>query len=230
MLKTVSASSALRLNEVQVLLSHIVANELAPPQIEPASVAILRGMFYVHLYGYFEYSINKAVESLLINISSKSIKYNELDHIFYAAALDAKFTSCESPGKRRAKWERRKNLLETQVSNGEVNIPDTMFSYDLQNIWTETLVYIFNVLGINIYPLPDKAYSGYIDELVDKRNAVAHGRESPALIGIKRCAELQKILNVANETVAHVIACFEAYVSNLEMIKADHRASYASAR
>ena len=67
MFATQRRESSIRMNELRGLLDVIKLQESSDPQIpDPAEVLILRGLFYVHLYAVFEFSVNQAVQRFLV--------------------------------------------------------------------------------------------------------------------------------------------------------------------
>lgn len=66
-----------------------------------------------------------------------------------------------------------------------------------------------------------------MNELVDKRNAIAHGRDSAASIGEKyRCDELRKRLRDCQALTFDLIARLEAYFDDQEFIRPDNKGSH----
>lgn len=228
MLASASTSATLRFNEVRILLNDITSREVPPPSADVDTVMILRGLFYVHLYGAFEYSINNAVQLYLQSISSANVPYLHLEQMFYSVALDGRFMSILDR-KASGKWDGRRALLVQQRSNDLCGLSDTLFSYDLQNIWYKTLVELFQSLGIDRHVLPNVRYRGYIDEVVEKRNAIAHGRESPLSVGTVRSADLEKRYDAISTTAAYLIGCLASHLNGREFIDPAHRAAYISA-
>lgn len=219
---SISQSSTARFNEVRALLTEIRAQEVAPPTTEPDIVAILRGLFFVNLYGAFEFSVTEAVQILLQEITRAQIPFSQLEHLFYAVALDSKFSAISDSG-RKKRWAVRRDLLSQQTSGIACGMNDTVFHSDLQNIWFETLSTLFESLCISESVLPEPRLRGYIDEVMERRNAVAHGRESPASVGRIRSNELELRLEAISRTATHIIFCFDRYLNNRDFIASAHR-------
>jgi len=219
---SVSQSSTLRFNEVRALLTEIRSRETIPPAPETEIVSTLRGLFFVNLYGAFEFSITEAVQTLLQEITRACIPYSQFEPLFHAVALDGKFSAISDAG-RKKKWKARRELLSQQVSATVCGLNDTAFHHDLQNIWFETLSMLFDALCIAEPVVPEARLRGYIDEVVDRRNAVAHGRESPALIGRIRSTELELRLDAISQTATHVILCFDKHLANRGFVTLTYR-------
>lgn len=56
---------------------------------------------------------------------------------------------------------------------------------------------------------------GRVDELVENRNAIAHGRKSPAVIGGRYSSgDLEKRYRDIDELCIYIIDAFESYLNN----------------
>lgn len=197
-----------------------------PLQADTAEVLVLRGLFYVHLYATLEYSVNQAVERLLHAITDLKIKTAHFEPIFLSVALDPEFSSFSDSGKNN-RWSKRISFLKKQSSADEAALNLGIFSIYLQNIWKENLLQIFECLFINAPIVPDPALGLYIDEIVNKRNAVAHGRESPARVGVgTRSSDLHIRLDAVSRIITHLIHCFEKHLTELNFVREDQRAQY----
>lgn len=223
----------LRLAEVQRILAHtkkLEAVALAESDsVNAENAATIRGLFYVHLYGALEYSISLGVQVLLQEISKLSVPYCELEYLLHAVALDDLFRSLSDPG-LKAKWEKRRELLRRQASAEQCVLNDTLFQDQLQNIWYETLRSIFANLCIQGDPVPEKRMIGYIDEIVEKRNEIAHGRQSAHAIGRQITSkDLNDRLDVITKVVNHVVAAFDDLLESRKFVNSPHRAKYFGA-
>ena len=222
------SASLLRFHELRSLLTFIRANESPDPMTTPddRSVATVRGLFVVNLYGAYEYSVNLAVERLLDLISSKSVAALHLEVCVHSVACDAEFDSLRSVGELK-QWQRRLTLVRRQASPDPVVIPGSVFYQFLQNIRVASLEQVFDCLGVSASPVPDPRFRGYLDEVVEKRNQVAHGRESPydAASGM-RSPELERRLEAISKTCDHVFDSFEAHLASKAYVQQPHRHLY----
>lgn len=227
MLAIYRLNSASRINEVRKMLDVIKHMESSDPLAPDSNeVLILRGLYYVHLYGAFEHSVNQGVQAVLGNITSSKVKINHIEHILYSVVLDPQFNSYKDSGVD-AKWEKRIKLLNKIKSDSECKISDAVFSFFLQNIWHKSLEQVFECLCIPFPCVPENRLIGYIDEIVNKRNAVAHGRECAADVGAgTRSPELQIRHDAIVQVINHIYDCFENYLIGKHYISEAHRANY----
>lgn len=219
--------STARLKEVRTTLELIKRNESKDPLIgDELEVVLLRGLFYVHLYGAFEYSINICAQGALRTVGSSGAKYSELGHRFYSVALDDRFKSISTLGSSKG-WPKRFELLDLQFSDTNCHINDSVFYYELQNIWPETLDDLFACFHISEDWCPDKSYRPYLKEIVEKRNQVAHGRESAETIGRgTRSPDLEKRFDAISMIVANIFDSMDTYLNEFGFVHAAHRAAY----
>lgn len=217
-----------RLTEVRQLLETIKAFESTDPlQPDGTEALILRGLFYVHLYATLEHTVNQAVEKLLNAVSALDVKMAHFEPIFLSVALDPEFTSFGDTGKNR-RWAKRIVFLEKQTSLDDAKLNTSIFSMALQNIWKQDLVDVFACLYIKEPIVPEETLIHYIDEIVNKRNEIAHGRQSPVIVGRgTRSPDLLIRLDAVSRIIIHVIDCFEKHLKDLNFIRVEDRAHYS---
>lgn len=155
----VSKSTDARLAEVRKLLAHIKRLEFAAANdhdpVSGETAAILRGMFFVHLYGALEYAVSLSVQVLLQEITRLAISYSHFQHLVFAVALDPEFKSIVDAG-WNSKLEKRRLLLQKQLSAGTCALNDTVFHDQLQNVGP-----IHWIKSSNIYASPQTASQRY---------------------------------------------------------------------
>lgn len=218
-----------RLTEVRQLLETIKSlesTELLRP--DSTEVLILRGLFYVHLYATFEHSVTEAVERLRCVFNELKIKTIHLEPVFLSVSLDAHFNSFRDPGVKNS-WTKRIDFLRMQSSINEAVLSDSVFSSSLQNVWKKDLQQIFACLFINEPIVPNSSCTPYIDEIVGKRNRVAHGRDSPVTVGYgTRSNELHLRLDAISQIITHLIQCFERHLTELNFVREEQRVNYSN--
>lgn len=211
MLTAVRSESVRRLSEARTLLSYIRTIEVPPPDQEPDIVYTLRGLCYVNLYAAWEYSIENAIQTALRTINLKNELKKNFVHSTLSWVLHSEFTSLAMVGPEK-RWKKRDELLKAMHSSTNATINDSVFSSELQNIWPYVLEDIIAYLGISDNAIPEAPFKGYINEVVDKRNAIAHGRMSPKEVGITRAPELEKRYEAIEKTISHIFWILETHV------------------
>ncbi|HEK3479629.1 TPA: hypothetical protein SMW11_001400 [Pseudomonas aeruginosa] len=215
-----------RLAEVFVLMELITGAEANPPQPDSAEIKILRGLFYVHLYAALEFCVNKGVSRYLQELDGLNVVLSHFEARALTVALANKFSSLRGVGEDK-RWSKSLELILAQSSGEIEKINDGLFGLYLQNVWPEKLEILFSCLGIDSPIVPDISYKLYLEEIVDRRNAIAHGRDSAMGVGTaRRSQELQTRLTAVNDTCFYILDCLEEHCRNKGSIQAAHREKY----
>lgn len=222
----VRALSRERLMEVQQLLNHIVFLEPDDAIIpHPSEVKILRGFFYVHLYAALEKSINEAVQLTLRLIASHNIpaRHYELSFgsVFTRGRLQA-FKSCSF----KSYNENALSIFSCLDSSDTMKIDEAQFSDTLMNVWTNSILEVFKSFGIIGFEVEPRVRTT-IDELVENRNKVAHGRESALVVGERhRSNILRDKYSITTSFIDAVIISLEGFYNSRSFLKESERHAY----
>lgn len=220
----VRANSRERFSEVHINLSYIESiepNAEATPEIK-----IMRGLYYVHLYSVLEKSLNETIEQTLLLIKSKNIKNRHFSTLFNVISLNSKMQSFKQCGYKEY-FDRSSDIFEGVDSESIFDISNTIFSQNLQNIWYKTIQDTIRSFGATPI-LVEPRVRLTIDEVVDKRNAVAHGRETPIVVGERhRCNVLRTKTQEIQMVVEQIISTFEEYIANYKFLKPSYIQEYS---
>jgi len=226
-----------RLTEVLIYLNHVTACEPNPNVIAtgsghiptvnpivPAHVNVMKGLFFVQLYGALEKSTSHASQLLLSKIHALAPKNEHVIVQFNVVSMARKWKSIKDTGHGKA-FVQMTNFFASLESPDYFGIDDTLFSSSLQNVWAKTLEDLFACLGM---PNPLSTSEGaLVDELVDKRNAVAHGRETASEIGQRyTTSDLRKRLQDVQTLIFKLIDRLEAYFDAREFVKSSAHQFY----
>ena len=146
----------------------------------PAQVA--RGLVFVQIYATYEYTVNTTLQVGIDAMMAHKKPFQDLRPSVLALFLESRFQSLkDSPAKNE--WDCRLALLEQAcskdpalVGNGTMPVNGTHYRY-------EQLQLIFRVLGIRRRPAKKWQHLHRINEIVDHRNAIAHGRDTAENVG-----------------------------------------------
>lgn len=225
-LETQRREALSRLVEARLTLDLIIQLEATPPLQDSPTVLGLRGLFFVHLYACLEFAVNHATQRVLTLISAYEIEYRHFSPRFHVVAMASGFMAIRDAG-RGKKWNKRIEFVERMFSEDKCVVNAAVFSDELQNIWVKTISELFDCLGIDAPPLPDMAYAGHIDEIVDKRNAVAHGRKSASEAAAgSRSPVLKRNWEIVSETIEHIFNTLTDYLDSYRFVAAPERAAY----
>lgn len=214
-----------RFLEVRTLLSSIKSQESTEtPPVDSDDVKIIRGLFYVHLYGAFEKSVNEIVMFALREIDSLAIKNFHAAADFLPVTLANIFQSLQAPT-TDSKWKKRVEFVKAMQSSAACKISDSVFGDQLQNVSPDRLQEIITYLCLPS-PFSDNDLLP-IGEIVEKRNQVAHGRTSPLRVGSSvKSAELESRLTATISIVDRLIECIENGLESLNFISPLYLSEY----
>lgn len=160
-------------------------------------------------------------------INPARVEHRHLEHLICSVALDNLFRSLPDTAPTR-QWERRLELLRRQIGKDSVEINDGVFMFDVQSLKVQVLVRIFAALGIDSDPVPRLAFRGLIDEVAERRSAVAHGRESAVQVGSQfRSEELRRRVDALSATSFYILGALESFVGNKLFVGTRHRQKYS---
>jgi len=224
-LTIVRQESATRFQEVQTFLSSIKISE---PQHRPVPIELntQKGLLLVLLYGAFEYSITRMLTEVAQLINARHVSHEHIHHLLYPLALDSELSAVSMAG-RRFRWQRRMELFQRQLSSEPVQLREGTFVEEMENVWAKTVQEVFRVFGVAQPALYDIRVRQYVDEVVGRRNAIAHGRESAAVVGqAYTSGRLQMLLDELSAQTQYMFAAFDTYLVAKIFIKTDHHPIY----
>jgi HEPN superfamily RiboL-PSP-like protein len=145
--------------------------------------AVLKGLIFVHLYGIYENAIHSAVRAVLASVRSDQMSPRDLHYKILTLVLHREFASASDAGRLRM-WKQRLDLVNSFDSATPLkSLDDTIFPSDGSHYRIAQLETIWTVFGIVVPVVPEPRYIGRIEELVENRNAIAHGRRTPEEVG-----------------------------------------------
>ncbi|EGQ7680550.1 hypothetical protein BBM24_05515 [Vibrio parahaemolyticus] len=221
-------------NVVTSNLLHLEAEETKlkdkniPPENKPNESIhkIQKGLYFVHLYSAFEKSVNELIVRTLAVIESKSVKNKHYSLAFNTIAMDAKLMSYKSAGKDRA-LGCAVSIFESMGLNEHTKLNESMFAPKLQNVWFDTAQLTLMSFGIPPLSDPNGQLKTSVDEVVDKRNAVAHGRMTADIVGgFQRCDVLQDRTTAVQTVLELITDTLEDFLVNKKYIAEDYRHLY----
>ncbi|WP_299176405.1 MAE_28990/MAE_18760 family HEPN-like nuclease [uncultured Chryseobacterium sp.] len=218
MFTDLKSESASRLVEVRDFLD--LLNSLIPPAPTPTPTNINtgKGLFYVHIYGVFEFTISSCIKKTILAINNDNIQINDLQPILLSMALNPECDSISSVNSRN--WKLRWNLFEKIRDNTLTKIISDLLPTDGKNIRYSQLESIWKTFCIKSPILNAPSIGGRLSDIVDNRNAIAHGNIPAAEIGNRvTMTDLYSRFSEMNNYCSYVIQVFEDYVNNKDYLK-----------
>lgn len=217
--------SSERLSEVLIYLNHISSVELPAGTPTGQDLKIVKGMFFVILYGALEKSTHELLQLLLLKIKVLQPKNRHVVLAFNVVSMARRWKSVKDTGYKDV-FPRMSEFFSCLDSAEYLGIDETLFAGLLQNIWADTIEEVITALGVSGFTLSN-ADRAAIDELVENRNAIAHGRESVSSIGERyRSDDLRKKLQDIQSFIVKLIDRMELYFDQREFLLPGDRALY----
>jgi hypothetical protein len=184
-------------------------------------------MYYVHLYAAMERAVNETVEQTILLIKNQAVLNRHYKTEFNAVSLHSKMQGFKTSGYKDF-FSRSAEVFCAVDAEEAFDLHNTMFSSNLQNVWYETLQQTLKCFGVPGFHLESRVRFT-VDEIVEKRNAVAHGRESPVTVGERhRCEVLRQKTQEIQTAVDLFVDTFETYITQKLYIKDHYRPNYAN--
>lgn len=200
--------------ELKLWVSNIPSDST---NIEFATIS--KGLFFVYLYGIYEEIVRKTICATVYALNDSSIKIGDCKYELYAVLLSPEFDALYSVGNEK-KWEKRWDIANKLLSNTQIDIQPDLFPTDGRNIRIRQLQSIANSFGLKGNVLPRNETGGYVQELVDMRNNIAHGNKLPREIGRNYTQEdLLKRCDILSEVCTYVVSMYEKYIVEKSYLK-----------
>ncbi|UTS80897.1 MULTISPECIES: MAE_28990/MAE_18760 family HEPN-like nuclease [Phaeobacter] len=189
-----------RFGESRILLAELRRG--APPPLQPVTQLqkAQRGLWLVSLYAAVERSVNASVEAALNEISAEGIKSADTVSSLHSIFHFPKVQSLHSCG-RNSIFEKSIALLSASAGDEILRTTDNPLAPSLQNVDSKTMLWVLGLFGASAMSASPAAL-GRTNTLRERRNAVAHGRESAANVGERyTITELENMYNAGDEVV-----------------------------
>ena len=180
---------------------------------------ILKGLFFVLLYGALEYVIQASVQRCIILLNRKNTPINNLRYSLLGLILNKECNAVSSTSNKQ--WIKRYELF---IKLNEItpinNIDEALFPCPTGNIKYKNIEFIWNIFGIETEVINDVKLKSFLNELAEHRNAIAHGRELSSTIGGRLSnEELEVRYKALNSYCSYIIANFEEYIQQNKHLK-----------
>lgn len=144
--------------------------------------SIERGLYYVYIYGIFEWLVTSVVQRTIEEMNSYNGRISEYIYEVYPLIFANEFDAIQGCG-NKTKWPSRKTISDRLLNDDRVNIETALIPTDGRNIQQRQLESIASAFGNKAKIFPDNRTIGYLKETVENRNHIAHGDETPAEVG-----------------------------------------------
>jgi hypothetical protein len=179
---------------------------------KPPEAATCKGLMFVQLYGTYEYAVRSSVQAVLSSISGDGLCARDIHQRALTLVLHSGFDSASAAGPRRM-WEQRLDLMAKLDSTGPLDsLDNSAFPRDGSHYRVRQLETIWAVFGLTVPVVPAPRLVGRIDELVENRNAIAHGRRTAEEVGGRySTSEIEKTIDDIEQISSYVVTQMEAH-------------------
>lgn len=205
------------LSEVEARFDGIHAFFEGTKKLEASEAVVAKGLVFVQIYAVYEYTINRTVSEAIESIKGHRPRMVDMLPSLLALFLDPEFRSLRDVS-RGNEWDRRLRLLERAFSRKKADLSsNTSLPTDGSHYRGSHLELIFRVFGIKRIPAPRRRHMQRISEVVDHRNAIAHGREAPEDVGRRYThSEIRKAIHQMRGICLLWIRVFDRYCADRE--------------
>jgi hypothetical protein len=189
-----------RFAETLTLYNHL--RSVAPTNFVPLDDVqkALRGLWLVSLYAAVERSTNAIVEAALQEVSGHDAKSMDCVPALHTIFHYSKVQSIKDCGRNRV-FDTARALFEASLADAPMKLSDNPLAESLQNVDASTLEWIIQLFGGDSIDIPGHS-AKRLQTLRERRNAVAHGRESASEVGERYSLdELHTLYKIADSTI-----------------------------
>jgi hypothetical protein len=154
---------------------------LKSPRKPDPLAQMAKGLVFVPVYAVYEHTAKSVMRLAVDEIVAHAHKYSDLTPallaVFLSPEVDA-LRQCPDKGE----WERRFSLCEKALSDDPI-MPVNVMPHDGSHFRHTQITVMLRALGVRRSLTLRRRHLYKIDEVVNNRNAIAHGLETPADVG-----------------------------------------------
>ena len=188
--------------------------------------ATLKGLFIVALYGWLEFGMTKYTTNAIEYLNSMCVMQSHLQSSMFALVCADQFKSAASL-KGERKWYKQLEIITSHEANQHCSANEAALSDVVQNSGPSTFELIFKLFDLRGVPVVDGRTAGLLNEIRERRNAVAHGRETASAVGGRFSEKaLGERLHVAESQMTHLALSFDEWVADKLFLGPSFRSIY----
>lgn len=186
-----------RFSEASMVINHL--RTIAPAELQPIDdlQKSLRGLCLVSIYAAVERSANAIIEAALAELTSHATPSTTYITSLHGLLHYAKLKSLRDCGNDHL-FDRSKVLFDAAFEIHAGSFLENPLADKMQNVDGGTLEWLASLFGASDHACA-AASKGRLGNLRERRNAVAHGRESASSVGGRfTIAELANVYDAAD--------------------------------
>jgi hypothetical protein len=145
-------------------------------------VAISKGLAFISIYGNYEYTVRNVVAEAIRHIKQSAIQYQHIKIEILPLLLHSELNSVAGAGGKTA-WKKRVELFRQVNAAVACCTSDDAFPSDGSHYRISQIYAIWEAFGITSPVIPNPQWTPLIGEVVENRNAIAHGRRTSRDVG-----------------------------------------------
>lgn len=190
----------------------------ASSSTQPPASVITKGLTFVQNYAVYEYTVIHSVTAALHHIKGQGLSLQDVRPELLSFILNSDIDSMLSTGLNQ-KWTRRIELFRRVLAAEPISTIsfETVFPTDGSHFRVAQIRTIWSLFGITASLVPNPRLLGRIDEMVEHRNAIAHGRESAAQIGGRFSDnDIQARIDDVQELCMHIVDTLDLHCQHAQ--------------
>lgn len=177
------------------------------------------GLFFVYLYGIYEEIVRNVIITTVAELNNANVKIDKCSYELYSVIFSPDYDALYGVGSEH-KWEKRWAISRKLSDNSVINIPADIFPTDGKNIRYRQLESIAKSFGMKENILPRPEIGGYLQEMVNNRNHIAHGNKLPREVGCRYTkADLLQRCEMISEVCNYIVDVYEKYITQKQFLR-----------
>jgi hypothetical protein len=172
-------------------------------QVLSSNSKSLKGQIFILMYGAWEYTVSSCLQKIIIEINTSGSELKSIKRNLLSVYLHPEIESMIKKGSSN----------EVAINNGYIDVTSGI------NIKFQQLQIIQECYDMSDPMLPDMRFRGRLDELIENRNAIAHGRLAASEVGNRYTQrDIDRRLEDLNLLCLFFISKGETYIENKEYL------------
>lgn len=200
----VTAEARERFVEAGLIINHLAEQEAEEDAKKSVAFMALKGHALVSIYGAVERGVNSTVEAALDTITGQGVASSRCSPNVLSIFHYPQIQSVRSCGAENT-IEKASDLLFQVKANEPMLRRVNPFSDRLKNVDGSSMIFVAQRFGVAGYEI-ELGVLGRLNNLRERRNAVAHGREAASEVGSRfKVTDLRSMLNKADGEIFRFI-------------------------
>jgi hypothetical protein len=173
-----------------------------------------KGLVFVHNYAAYEYVVTQCVYALNTELNRRAIPLNRLRTELLSVALHPECGSLID-GSLKKTWALRCELFSRARSAAGAAVHEQLLPKDGSHFRPAQLELVWSLFGMPPPFVEKLRHLGLIEEMVENRNKIAHGLESPENVGRRYSAnDIVERVRDTETICSYLVAKAQAHIGS----------------